>query len=593
MKLTKKIVFVILLLCIGFSAVIFLLSRLILEEGSKNQKTHFVEMVTSGMLSVFDKESERIRTFTADWASWDTMYEFATQPTPALEQNLALARSMKDGDFSLILVVGKNREIVRTEAYSHQLKQPLNFTLLGQKKDDIWKFIEQTFNSQKSISAVVQSQYGPMIVTSSGIYHSDTSGPQNGRLLIGHLIDQSFAERIGKVITWKTQILMEPLPEEPNPVPGKKWVLKERDKNLIIYYPIADFSGKHLFTVRIDSRCRAFEILVNNTNLYIIVLLLGILLLGIALYFIMDRLVVRRIKHISTSTNTIISLDDLSQRIEIQEAKPDEITQLNLNINEMLVRLQAENAKKEEVEHMAMLNEKLIFLGRVTAAVTHEINNPLFAIENSLRIIKKHLPMNGEDNRLKEVVQVVERELKRVRTIAGNLHGFAIPTMEQTELSDISAIIDAAVKVLKWSKQIKNTSIEYPQKGGYFPLYSKPHALQQVFINIIVNAIEAMEGKGKVTISVHKKEDAEEYLIDFFDTGPGFGDNIKSALFEPFKSSKPGKGTGLGLNISNSIIKNHGGTITLDETYRQGAHLIINIPIGGPKNDGKTNTIIN
>jgi len=582
-----------LVLCIGFSLFIFLLSQIILHDSSIHQKSHFVQQVIAGMISVFDRESERISTITADWAAWDTMYEFAHQPTPALEQNLALARSIKDGDFSLMLVVGKNKEIVRIEGYSHKKKKELHFTQLKEKKDNIWKFVMQTFNREESCKAILQSEFGPMVVVSSAILHSDTSGPQNGRFLIGRIIDDSFAKRIKKVTTWKTQLLMEQLPQKPKTDKQQNWFLEEKEKVLIIYYPMTDIWGQNLFTVQINSRNHSFEILTQTTNLFFLVLLLGIILLGIAIFFIMDRLVVRRVKHISTTTNNIISLDDLSQRINFKETKPDEITQLSLNINRMLERLETENITKEEVERMAMLNEKLIFLGKITAAVSHEINNPIFAIENSLRIIKKHLPLNYRDNHLKEVVDVVEQEIKRVKTIVGNIHNYAIPSIEKTQLTDISTIMKAAIKVIKWSNQQKKTIIHYRQQDRLFPIYSKPQALQQVFINIILNAIEAMEGKGKLIINVNKIENKEEYRIDFIDNGPGIQDSIKSVLFKPFKSSKPGKGTGLGLNISYNIIKNHGGTIFLDENFREGAHVIINIPKGGPRYDGKTNTFIN
>jgi signal transduction histidine kinase len=591
MKLTKKIVFVILLLCIVSSFVFFLIFRLILNDSLQEQKSRFAQRVIAGAVSVFEKETERILTFSADWAGWDTMYDYASNPTREIEQNLTIPLSIRDGEISLLAVVNQNKKIVNVTGYSHLSNKPVSFWKLKQKKGDIWKFLLHTFDKEESVPGIVQSELGPMIVVSSPIFHSDLAGPQNGRLLMGRLIDKAFEERISKVISWKTRLLTGTGQKKWSPPNQGKFLVEEKPQALIIYYLVADVWDHPVFTLRIDTGKHTFIILERATHYFFIVLVGGIILLSVILYFIMDRLVVRRVKHISSTTNRVLSLDDLSQRILLNRFYRDEITQLGENINEMLMRLQREKITKEEVENMAMLNEKLIFLGRVAASVGHEINNPLFAIGNSIKVIKQHLPSNPGDTRLKEVVQVVEREITRVKTIVQNIHKFAIPSIEETKLSDITTIVDAAVKVLNWSKQLKHIRIDYLKKNHSFPVYCNPEPLQQVFMNIILNSIEAMEGKGRLVIDVF--EESNSFRIDFIDDGPGFSDAVRSELFEPFKSTKPGKGLGLGLNISYNIIRNHGGSIKLNENYHNGAHLIVNIPKGDKRNDRKTNTFGN
>ena len=586
MKLTKKIVCVFLLLCIVFSLVFFWLSRLILHESLKEQKSRFVQRLIAGAVSVFEKETERLLTFSEDWAEWDTMYEYASHPTREIEKNLSVPLTIRDGELSLLVVVNQNKEIVNAAGYSHISNKSVTFGLLKQKKGNIWKFVLQTFDKEESITGIVQSELGPMIAVSSAIFHSDLSGPQNGRLLMGRLVDKTFEERIGKVISWKAQLLMGKEQPPPPHFDQGKLLVEEKPNTMVIYYPVTDVWGRHAFTLRIDAQRHTFILLERVSLYFFIALVMGILLLSVILYFIMDRLVVRRVKHISATTTRVLSLDDLSQRILLSSSYRDEITHLGENINEMLGRLQNENITKEEVERMAMLNEKLIFLGRIAASVGHEINNPLFAIENSLRVIKHHLPLNPGNTQLNEVVQVAEQEIKRVKTIVQSIHKFALPRIEETRFSDITTIIDAAIKVLDWSKQLRHTTIDYLKKNHSFPLHCNPETLQQVFMNIILNSIEAMEGKGRLVIDVFEKPDS--YRIDFIDNGPGFNDAVKSGLFKPFKSTKPGKGIGLGLNITYNIIRSHGGTIALNENYHQGAHLIINIPRGGKRNDGKT-----
>ena len=248
----------------------------------------------------------------------------------------------------------------------------------------------------------------------------------------------------------------------------------------------------------------------------------------------------------------------------------------------MLKRLQEENSKREEYEKMLLLNEKMVYLGKVISEISHEINNPLFAIAFSFQLLKKYLP--GDNKRVIEAAQVLEREIDRVRLITRNMHKFTVQEIEDACQSDVSDIMNAAVNVIKWSKKIQKTEIDLTKIGHEFPLYCNPGSLQQVFMNIIVNAVEVMKGNGKLTIGI--ADSGKDYIIDFKDSGPGVEDSIKKDLFQPFRTTKKGKGTGLGLNISQNIIANHGGTIVLDDNYKLGARFIITIPKeGGLKHD--------
>jgi signal transduction histidine kinase len=593
MKLTKKIAFFILVICSLFSLSFFLLYYHIILAGPVNeQKALFAEKTLRGAFCIIDNETQRLLTFCQDWATWDAMYHYASQSEA--ERRFEKELDLKDVELSLFLVVNKNKEIIHLRGYQHAFRKSLRFDLLRQKKGPLWEYILKTFNKRNTDSGIVRSEYGPMIMVSCPILRSDNSGPQNGRLLIGRLIDKTFEERIKRSIQAEVRLLnVNPAKSQGQPTEANakttdnQTLVEESTDCMVIQYPVRDFENRHILTIKIAAKKQVFKILDEAARLFFLLLITGFSLLGAIFYLIMNRLVVRRVKRISTITNNIISFDDLSQRIP--ESYRDEITQLSKNINRMLKRLQTEKIKKEEVERVAMLNEKLIYLGRVTANITHEINNPLFAIENSIRLINKHLPTDNQ--KLAEVIRVVEKEINRVKSITRNMHKFTLPGMEEFKLSDITTIIDGAINVLQWGDQIKKTTIEYIKASHSFPLYCNPEALQQAFMNIILNSIEAMEGKGKLVIDVFTNDG--QYRIDFIDTGPGFSEAVIPEMFEPFKSTKPGKGSGLGLNISYHIIINHGGSIRLDENYKEGAHLIIKIPVnlerkGGLNINGKS-----
>ena len=594
MRLTKKIVLFMLLICILFSSLFFLLFRLILADPIKENKKLCAKKIIAGVLSIFENETTRILTLTEDWASWDSMYNYVSQPTSSrgFLKDLLPRLMLKDADLNFFLVVNKKKEIIHLEGYNNVKREYIPFDLLKQRKDSLWGYLVQTFRIKESTSGIVHSEYGPMLVVSSPVLHSDDSGPQNGRLLMGRFINHTFEKKISGFIREKIYLLKYPPGQEyPQAWDKQKgeanFMLKEGKTHMVILYPVKDVNNQYVFTIRVEVQKQIFEILDKATQLFFMLLIAGFLLFGIISYFVIHRLVVRRVKNISTETDKIVSFDDLSLRIPL--AFRDEITLLSRNINKMLQRLQTENLRREESEHMLALNEKLISLGKVTANITHEVNNPLFAIANSLKLLKKHLPADTGDERLKEAIEMAAKEIQRVRTITQNLHQFTIRNLEEPALSDITSIIEAAVKVTKWSKQLKDTVIEFKAQNFPFPLYCNPETLQQVFMNMILNAVEAMEGKGKLIIDV--TEGDEEYRVDFIDNGPGFRDDMKAAIFAPFQTTKFGKGSGLGLYISNNIIINHGGTITLNESYKEGAHLIIRIPKkGGPFNEPKTST---
>jgi|GEM_PF-1474177 len=588
MKLTTKILLFILLICLTFTSLYFLLFRLILSRPIEEQKRVRAEKIVRGALTVFENETGRIATLVEDWAMWDSMYNYISHPTAAFEKDLSAPLMLHDAGLSLFLAADKNRNIILLYGYNHIKHETVTFDLLEQHKGPLWRYLNQTFDMKNSTEGVVDCEYGPLLAVSSPIFHSDNTGPQNGRLIMGRLIDSTFEKKIAGAVGENTRVFTGTRRwKRPQP-PGKKtgppthFILEETISHMIISFPIKDAWNNDILTVQVIAQKRLFEILENAAQLFFLLLITGFVLFGIISYFIIDRLVVRRVKSISSRTGNIISFEDLSLRVPIDYR--DEITLLGQNINKMLERLETENVRKDEIEHMLALNEKLIYLGRISSNIAHEVNNPLFAIANSFELIKKQLPTGDEE--LNGVVTMVEREIHRVRTITRNMHQLTIREIEEPSLSDISEIINAAVNVTEWSKQLRNSIVDYKKKGRSFPLYCNPTTLQQVFMNLVVNAVEAMEGEGTLFIDVN--EEGDEYTVEFTDTGPGIDDAAKDTIFMPYKTTRYGKGSGLGLYISKNIILNHGGTITLDDNYKQGARLIIRLPKKGGLTDERS-----
>ena len=434
-----------------------------------------------------------------------------------------------------------------------------------------------------------------MILVSSPILHSDGRGPINGRVIMGRLVNESFNERIGAAIQENTTLL------DPQQLPGyldagqqkrlrrDGLLLTESKKLFRVFCTYNDPAGRPVFVIRVDADRTLFRLQEKASRNFLVSLWLSTLLLGLLLFGFIDRMLLKRLKDISRKTSAITTFEDLS--IRVPEERHDEIAQLSQNINKMLQRLENENLRQREMEDRLVMNEKLVATGRLAANIAHEINNPLFAIANSIAVIKNRLKNAGGD--VGEVLPLAEKEIARVRKITKKLLDHGKVNLETFQESDLGAILLTACDVLKLSKRIGRTAITRRLREKELPILCNPDSLQQVFMNLIVNASEAMAGGGEVVIDVERTNDG--YAIHFRDQGPGFPAAIKKKIFEPFNSSKDAKGAGLGLYISYHIIKRHGGAMTLAETgafahdgtaFMAGAHLVVTLPRQGEDGHG-------
>ncbi len=214
---------------------------------------------------------------------------------------------------------------------------------------------------------------------------------------------------------------------------------------------------------------------------------------------------------------------------------------------------------------------KLAAIGELASNVAHEINNPLTSILGYTELLKEEEDLDAIRNDL----EIIEQESLRARMIVRQLLEFSRRRPLEIRETDICSIIGTVIPLVQSKAKANRVTIR--QKVCALPaIAADVNQLQQVFINIINNAIFAMEGGGVLTISTDHNEDS--VFIRFQDTGPGIPENIRNRIFEPFFSTKQEKGTGLGLSISYSIIQKHGGDIRVEAEDQVGSTFIISLP---------------
>ncbi|NIO70846.1 MAG: response regulator [Anaerolineae bacterium] len=222
--------------------------------------------------------------------------------------------------------------------------------------------------------------------------------------------------------------------------------------------------------------------------------------------------------------------------------------------------------------------EKLAAMGRLAASIAHEINNPLQAIHNCLHLTLKK-PLNEEKKT--RYLGMAQEEVDRLITIVQRMLEFYRPSKEGMAPTDVHTIIENVLALS--SKRLQHGKITVTKKlAPDLPnINAVSDQLKQVFLNLVINAIEAMPQGGELCIETKLSEDGDGLSVAFTDTGVGLSEKEQENIFEPFFTTKA-TGTGLGLSVSYGIIERHGGRIEVQSELGKGATFTVYLPLNSP-----------
>lgn len=215
---------------------------------------------------------------------------------------------------------------------------------------------------------------------------------------------------------------------------------------------------------------------------------------------------------------------------------------------------------------------RLSAVGQLAAAVAHEINNPLYATRNALYLHTEDLPADLKES---PFLQMATEQLGRIAGIVARMREFYRPPREEQEPADINQLLAATLELASLSIRHTAISIIFTPAPDLPRVTCHADQLRQVFLNLILNAIEAMPEGGTLTLRTDGGPTVA--LIEIRDTGVGIPDAVRARLFEPFFTTKA-TGTGLGLSVSAHIVAQHGGEITVDSAPGEGTTFHISLP---------------
>jgi two-component system NtrC family sensor kinase len=239
---------------------------------------------------------------------------------------------------------------------------------------------------------------------------------------------------------------------------------------------------------------------------------------------------------------------------------------------ELEVRVEKRTRELRTSQARVIRAEKMAAVGRLAGSVAHEVNNPLQAITLHLQLVSDEIASQSAQ----EQIDIVQHELDRIAEIVQRLLEFQRPKLALRSRQQIEDLLEEVLALAGKQSQQAGVSIDYHLEDDLRPVMAAGDQVKQVFLNLILNAIEAMPNGGELTIRGYSHDDT--VIITFTDTGPGIAPEEMEQLFEPFFSTKH-TGSGLGLAVSQEIITAHGGLLEAANHPHYGAVFTVTLPV--------------
>lgn len=251
----------------------------------------------------------------------------------------------------------------------------------------------------------------------------------------------------------------------------------------------------------------------------------------------------------------------------------DEIGDLGRHFNEMVAQLRANREEIQRLHHTQMSRaEHLATLGELAAGLAHEIRNPLAGIAGVMEIVGRELP---ETSPSREVLKEVQQEVLQIKKILSDLLDYARPREPESRPGDLNEVAERAVTLARQQALTRPIEIELVRAEGLAPVEHDATQIQQVLLNVLLNAIQAIKNSGQIRVVVGARDTMATVTVA--DTGHGIAPENLAKVFRPFFTTK-GHGTGLGLSLARGTVEAHGGRIEVASELGKGSEFTVWLP---------------
>jgi signal transduction histidine kinase len=269
-----------------------------------------------------------------------------------------------------------------------------------------------------------------------------------------------------------------------------------------------------------------------------------------------------------------VQLGDMEVSVDFAD-RNDEIGDLGRDFNDMVAQLKSSREEIQRLHQTQMSRaEHFATLGELAAGLAHEIRNPLAGIAGVLDIVSRDLP---ETSAARDVIQDAKQEAVQINRILTELLDTARPKAPQFRVTDIIGTAEHAVLFARQQAVTKRINIEFEVRESLPQVEHDPNQINQVLLNLLLNAIQSMDEPGTIRVTLLQEED-DAVAIVVSDEGKGIAPEHLPNIFRPFFTTK-GHGTGLGLSLARRMVESHGGTISVASTVGQGTQFTVQLPI--------------
>jgi len=292
------------------------------------------------------------------------------------------------------------------------------------------------------------------------------------------------------------------------------------------------------------------------------------LLLAVLLTFILLNQILIPLRSISIET------DPAGPR----EKTGNEIQVLRHRVHGLMDDIDKTHSELEKSREHLLQAEKMALVGKLAASMAHSIRNPFTSVKMRLFSLERSLELSEIQ---KEDLEVISEEIRHIDNIVQNFLEFSRPPKLRMQPVSPSAVIDSAIQLLEHRLKSYDVTVDIVRNNPLPDIYGDPEQLKEVLVNLVVNACEAMEKGGRITIkeeNILREPSGESAVMRLIDDGPGIPGSIADKIFQPFFTTKE-DGTGLGLSIAARIIEEHRGRLVLESVAGGGAAFIITLPI--------------
>jgi PAS domain S-box-containing protein len=229
------------------------------------------------------------------------------------------------------------------------------------------------------------------------------------------------------------------------------------------------------------------------------------------------------------------------------------------------------------LEQQLVRSQRMESIGTLAAGIAHEVGNPLTAISSLVQVIQR----TSKDEFAKEKLELINSQVNRIARIIRELVDFSRPSTHVVKPTNINRVVKEALNIVQYGKKVKDITFALELNERLPEISAVPDQIVQVFINILMNAVDSLDGRHG-SISVHSRKNEHSIEVIVRDTGKGIEQAALEKIFEPFYTTKTtGQGTGLGLWVSYGIVKSFGGDIFVESIPEKGSTFTVSFPLKG------------